>query len=100
MLKIYGDTICKSLELIFKQALTTGVFPSEWKKGSIAPCYKKDDKKNLKNYRLSTFYLRKNLKLVFNETFSFFLAHNLLAPNQLVLNQATLILISFYQLKA
>ena len=48
MLKIYGDTICKSLELIFKQALTTGVFPSEWKKGSIAPCYKKDDKKTLK----------------------------------------------------
>ena len=28
MLKICGDTICKPLELIFKQALTTGVFPS------------------------------------------------------------------------
>ena len=32
MLKICGDTICKPLELIFKQALTTGVFPSERKK--------------------------------------------------------------------
>ena len=29
MLKICGDTIGKSLELILKQALTTGVFPSE-----------------------------------------------------------------------
>ena len=41
MLKIYGDTICKPLELIFKQVLTTGVFPSEWKKGNIVPYYKK-----------------------------------------------------------
>ena len=28
MLKICGNTICKPLELIFKEALTTGVFPS------------------------------------------------------------------------
>ena len=26
MLKICGDTICKPLELIFKQTLTTGIF--------------------------------------------------------------------------
>ena len=32
MLKICGDIICKPLELIFKQALTTGVFPSKRKK--------------------------------------------------------------------
>ena len=51
MLKVCGDTICKSLELIFKQALTTGVFPSEWKKGNMVLCYKKGDKQNLKNYR-------------------------------------------------
>ena len=51
MLKICGDTICKPLGLIFKQALTTNVFPSEWKKGNIVPCYKKDNKQNIKNYR-------------------------------------------------
>ena len=51
MLKMCGDTICKLLELIFKQALTTGVFPSEWKKGNIVSYYKKGDKQNLKNYR-------------------------------------------------
>ena len=44
MLKICGDTICKPLKLIFKQAVTTGVFASEWKKGNIVPCYKKGDK--------------------------------------------------------
>ena len=51
MLKICGNTICKPLDLIFNQALTTGVFPSEWKKGNIVPCYKKGDKQNIKNYR-------------------------------------------------
>ena len=58
MLKICCDTICKSVELILKQALTTVVFPSEWKKGKIVPCYKKCDKQNLKNNRLV--YLWKN----------------------------------------
>ena len=50
MLNICGYTICKPLELISKQALSTGVFPSEWKKGNIVLCYKKGDKQNLKNY--------------------------------------------------
>ena len=49
MLNICGYTICKPLELISKQALTTGVFPSEWKKGNIVLCYKKGDKQNLRN---------------------------------------------------
>ena len=85
MLKICGDTICKPLELIFKQALTTGVFPSEWKKGNIVPCYKKGDKQNLQNYRpVSLFPICGKFfeRLIFNEMFSFFLANNLLAPNQ------------------
>ena len=48
MLKICGNTICKPLELILKQSLTTGVFPSEWKKCNIVPCYKKATNKTLK----------------------------------------------------
>ena len=63
MLKICGDTICKPLDLIFKQALTTGVFPSEWKKGNIVPSYEKDEKEETKPQKLSpsfsTSYLRK-----------------------------------------
>ena len=41
MLKIYGDTICKPLDLIFKQALTIEVFPSEWKKRQYCPLLQK-----------------------------------------------------------
>ena len=85
MLKIFGDTICNPLELIFKQALTSGLFPSEWKKSDIVPCYKKDDKQDLKNYRpVSLLPICRKIfeRLTFNETFTFFLANNLLAPNQ------------------
>ena len=86
------------LELIFKQALTTGAFPSEWTKGNILT--KKGDKKNLENYRsvsllpiCGKFFER----LIFNEMFSFFLAKNLLAPNQSDFKLGDS-LISFYQL--
>ena len=37
MLKICGDTI--DLELVFKQAFITGVYPSDWKKSNIVPVY-------------------------------------------------------------
>ena len=68
-----------------KQALTTGVFPFESEKGNIVPCYKKGDKQNLKNYRpISLFPICGKFfeRLILNEMFSFFLANNLLAPNQ------------------
>ena len=81
MFKICGDTICKHLELIFKQALTIRVFPSEWKKDYIAPCYKKNDKQNLKNYRpvsLLPICIKMFKRLILNEMLSFLLANNLL----------------------
>ena len=51
MLKICGDSICIPLQMIFKQALLTGVFPSEWKKGNIVLIYKNNDKQNTENYQ-------------------------------------------------
>ena len=32
MLQLCGNSICKRLDLIFKQAIESGSFPSEWKK--------------------------------------------------------------------
>ena len=85
MLKMCDDTVCKPLEIIIKQALTTGVFPAEWKKDNIGPCYKKGNKQTLKDYRpVSLLPICRKMfeRLIFNEMFSFFLANNLLAPNQ------------------
>ena len=50
MLKLCGDSICKSLELIFKTCLRNGRFPLEWKKANVVPFHKKGDKQTIKNY--------------------------------------------------
>ena len=51
MLKLYGVAISRHLNIIFKTCLNTGKFPSEWKKSNVVPIYKKDNKRNVKNYR-------------------------------------------------
>ena len=43
MLKLYGEAICRPLNIIFKTCLNTGKFTSEWKKGNVVPIHKKDD---------------------------------------------------------
>ena len=44
MLKLCRDSLCRPLELIFKDYLANGIFPSDWKKGNIVPAHKKNDK--------------------------------------------------------
>ena len=85
MLKICGDSICLPLEMIFKQALLSGVFPSEWKKGSIVAIHKKGHKQNIKNYRpvsllpiCGTIFER----LIFNEMFIYLTGNKLISKNQ------------------
>ena len=46
----FTRTIYGPLGLIFKEALSIGLFPLNWKKGDIVPIYKKGDKQILKNY--------------------------------------------------
>ena len=41
----------KPLEMIFKQFIKTGFFPSELKKANIVPIHKKGDKQTLENCR-------------------------------------------------
>ena len=77
MLKVCGDSIYVPLQMIFKQALLTGVFPSEWKKGNIVPIYKKNDKQNIKSYQPVS--LRPICCKIFNKTFIYFFTH-LLKP--------------------
>ena len=49
--KIYNGTIFKTLGIMNKQALLTGAFLSEWKKGNVVTIHGKCDKKqNVKSY--------------------------------------------------
>ena len=85
MLKICGGSICVPLEMTFKQALRTGLFPSEWKKWNIVPIHKKRNKQNIKNHRLvSLFPICGKIfeRLISNKIFINFSANNLIPKNQ------------------
>ena len=81
MLKICGVP----LEMIFKQALRTGVFPSKWKKENIVPIHKKCDKQDTKNYRpVSLLPLCGKIfeRLIFNKMFNYFSNNKPISKNQ------------------
>ena len=85
MLKICCSSIYGPLELIFKEALSTGLFPSNWKKGNIVPIHKKGDKQILENYRPVSLLpiCGKIFKiLIFNQLFKYLLENNLVLPDQ------------------
>ena len=85
MIEICGSSIYGPLELIFKEVLSTGLFPSNWKKGNIVPIHKRGDKQILKNYRpLSLLPICGKIfeRLIFNELLNFLLENNLISPNQ------------------
>ena len=85
MLKICGSSIYGPLELIFKEGLSAGLFPSNWKKGNIVPIHKRGDKQILKNYRPVSLLLicgKIFERLIFNELLNFLLENNLISPNQ------------------
>ena len=85
IVKVCGPTIYKPLEIIFNQCLETGVFPSEWKKGNIAPIHKKGDKQMVQNYRpVSLLPICGKIleRLMFNEMFEFFIENKLISSSQ------------------
>ena len=82
MLKICGKSICRPLELIFIKCILNNVFPSEWKKGSLVPIYKKNDRQCFENYCPASLLpiCGKILeRLIFNEMFSFYIKNDLIS---------------------
>ena len=52
MFKLCGDSLRRPLELIFKDCLRNGIFPSDWKEGNIVPVdSQKNHKQCLNNYQ-------------------------------------------------
>ena len=51
MVKICDDSIKKPLSIIYKNCITTGIYPNAWKKSNIVPVHKKGDKQFVNNYR-------------------------------------------------
>ena len=85
MLKICGSSIYKPLEMILKQCIETGAFPSEWKKGNIVPIRKNGDRQILKNYcPVSLLPICGKIfeGLLLSEMFNFFIENKLISSNQ------------------
>ena len=85
MLKVYGPSIFKPLEVIFNQCIETVFFPSEWKKGNIVLIYKKGGKQTSKNYRpvsLLSVFGKILERLLLNELFQFFIESKLISLTQ------------------
>ena len=65
--------------------MITGIFPSDWKKGSIVSVHKKNDKQCLNNYRpISLLPICSKIfeRLIFNEMFEFFIENDLISQHQ------------------
>ena len=80
MIKLCGNSICKPLSIIFKDCLSEGEFPREWKKANVVPVHK-----SLENYRpISLLPICSNIfeRLIYNEMFTSFTENNLISPNQ------------------
>ena len=85
MMKIWDDSICKPLKLIFQSCLKSGKFPSEWKKANVVPIHKKDDKQIIKNCRpISLLPITGKIleRLLYDIMFQFFTKSNLISDNQ------------------
>ena len=55
MIKICADSIAHPITLIFQNSLGAGIFANDWKKASIVPIHKKNNKQILSNYRPVSF---------------------------------------------
>ena len=85
MIKLCGNSICKPLSIIFKDCLSEGKFPHEWKKANVVPVHKKGNKQSLENYRpISLLPICSKIfeRLIYNEMFTFFTENDLISPNQ------------------
>ena len=85
MIELCGNSICKPLSIIFKDCLSEGKIPHEWKKANVVPVHKKGNKQSLENYRpISLLPICSKIfeRLIYNEMFTFFTENNLISPNQ------------------
>ena len=85
MIKMCGESIVPPLSKIIRNAIKSGIFPDEWKKGNIVPVHKKANKQFIANYRpisLLPIFAKIFEKLIYNSLFEYFHTNNFLSANQ------------------
>ena len=51
MIKLCGKSMALPIRFIFQSISNDGAFPEDWKRSYIVPCYKKESKNLIQNYR-------------------------------------------------
>ena len=85
IVKMFGKSICKPLELIFRNCIAAEKFPRIWKKANVIPIHKKNERNLLKNYRpISLLPICSKIfeRLIFNSLYNYISKNNLLSQNQ------------------
>ena len=85
MIQLCDSVIVKPLSMIFRNCLSTGVFPNDWKKSNVVPIHKKGDKQEIRNYRPISLLpiCGKNFeRIVYNSLYRFAENNDLLCTNQ------------------
>ena len=49
MIKICDSSIVKTLSIIYRNSLNSGIFPNNWKRSNIVPVHKKGNKQLIQN---------------------------------------------------
>ena len=85
MLLLCDKSVILPLQIIFRNILSTSIYPHTWKLANVTPIFKKGDKQLIKNYRpISLLPICGKFleKLIFNKLYSYLQLNDLITPNQ------------------
>ena len=85
MLILCDETVTLPLKIIFRNILSTGVYPDMWKLANVTPIFKKGDKQLIKHYRpISLLPICGKVfeKIIFNNLYNHLTRYNLITKNQ------------------
>ena len=101
MMKICDASIKKPISIIYKNCITTGIYPNAWKKSNILPVHKKGDKQFVNNYRpvsLLPIFGQVFEKILFKTIFEYLQENCLLCDNQSVFDLLIHVRINYFLL--
>ena len=85
ILLLCDDSVCLPLQIIFKNILSSSIYPDMWKLANVTPIFKKNDKQLIKNYRpISLLPICGKIfeNLIFCHLYSYLHTNNLITQNQ------------------
>ena len=85
MLLLCDDSVILPLKIIFRNILSTSIYPDIWKLANVTPIFKKSDKQLIKNYRpISLLPICGKMfeKIISNNLYSYLNGNNLITKNQ------------------